>query len=87
MSLCLTDAELADCTGHKQPAAQARWLKAHGFHFFVKANGRPLVGREHFNQVMAGRTIPSPSPAPQGNVAGVVKMFQSKPIGTTRRAS
>lgn len=45
MTLRLTDHEIIDLTGYKQPASQIRWLKRYGFRFFVTADGHPRVLR------------------------------------------
>lgn len=77
----LTDQEINDiCDGLQQPAAMIRYLRHIGLTVVEKPNGRPLVSREHFTQVMAGKAITPPKPAPAANVAGVVAMFQRKAV-------
>lgn len=39
----LTDEQLADLTGLKQPAAQIRWLQRNGVDHYVRADGKPRV--------------------------------------------
>lgn len=51
----LTDAEIREITRPlKQPAAIVRWFAEHGFVIKVKPNGFPLIGRNHFEEVMIG---------------------------------
>jgi Domain of unknown function (DUF4224) len=54
----LTDEEIAQiCEPLIQPAAQIRCLRAMGLIVKIKPNGKPLVGRSHFAQVMAGTPL------------------------------
>lgn len=46
MSTFLTDLELEQLTGKKQPAAQRRALERVGIHYIPRADGRPVVQRE-----------------------------------------
>ena len=61
----LTDAEILDMVAPlKQPAAIVRWFRAQGFTVREKPNGMPLVGRSHFEAMMAP---PGTSVEPQDN--------------------
>ncbi len=51
----LTDEEIDSiCAGFKQNAAKVRYLKLRGLTVARKPNGRPLVSRSHFDDVMSG---------------------------------
>lgn len=51
----LSDDEIADlCAPLKQPAAQARYLRALGLTVTLKPNGRPVVIRCHAEAVLSG---------------------------------
>ncbi len=51
----LADDELRDiCAPLTQPAAMVRALEGMGLIVKTKPNGRPMVGRAHFEQVMNG---------------------------------
>lgn len=51
----LTDAEVdAICDGLKQSAAKVRYLRRLGLTVNEKPNGRPLVNRKHYDEVMGG---------------------------------
>lgn len=76
----LTDAEInAICDGLSQPAAMIRYLRHAGFTVLEKPNGRPLVSRAHFDDVMAGKPAQTPpKPTPEANVAGVIALFTKR---------
>ena len=59
MSLCLTFAELKELTGYQKFSAQIRWLRQQGFIVKKRADGMPIISRNHFEQTMGG--IPSPA--------------------------
>ncbi len=60
----LTDDELRDiCAPLTQPAAMIRALESMGLIVKTKPNGRPMVGRAHFEQVMNGGV-----PVPEGRL-------------------
>ena len=61
-TICLTIAELQEITGRVKASAQARWLRQHGFTFKLRADGMPLVSRNHFEAVMCGEGRPTKSP-------------------------
>lgn len=42
----LTAEQLVVLTGYVQPAAQVRWLHSKRYHFFVRADGKPIVPPE-----------------------------------------
>ena len=44
----LTQEELQQLTGYKKPALQRRWLIDNGYNFDIRADGRPIVSRAHF---------------------------------------
>lgn len=46
--------QLRFLTGYVQPAAQARWLRRHGWKFTVNALGKPVVALAEFNRHMVG---------------------------------
>lgn len=39
----LTDDEIYDLTGYRQPAAQVRWLQKNGVQHYVRSDGKPRV--------------------------------------------
>lgn len=54
----LTDTEVDNlCAGLTQNAAKVRYLEGLGLKVRRRPNGRPLVGRAHFEAVMAGRAV------------------------------
>lgn len=57
MSTFLTQQELTDLTDLLQPAAQRRWLVAHGWAFEVSASGKIKVLREVMLRKMGGTSI------------------------------
>lgn len=49
----LTDAEIdLICDGYTQSAAKVRYLQSMGLTVRRKPNGRPLVNRRHYDEVM-----------------------------------
>ena len=50
----LTDEELEGITGYIRSNAQITWLRSQGFTVLKRADGRPLVSRSHFEEVMKG---------------------------------
>ena len=50
----LTDAELEQLTGTKQPSKMIEWLRREGFTFRVDRNGWPVVSADHVKQVLSG---------------------------------
>lgn len=50
--LTLTISELSGITGRVQPAAQIRWLKAHGWLFEVGGDGLPKIASAYFERRM-----------------------------------
>lgn len=60
--LTLSREELAALTGRTQPAAQIRWLSAHGWVYDVGSDGLPKVARAYFERRMVFGTTPLPSP-------------------------
>lgn len=56
----LTDAEITSiCRPLVQGAAQVRYLRALGLLVKRRPDGRPLVSREHFNDVMGRAAVGS----------------------------
>jgi hypothetical protein len=51
VSTFLTEAELVDLTGKKQPAAQRRVLISNGLRFFVRGDGHNSVPREQIGPI------------------------------------
>ena len=62
LSLCLTFEELREITGKIRASAQIRYLRAQGIAFIVRADGRPVVSRNHFEAVMSGKGSTSKKP-------------------------
>ena len=52
MSICLTSEELRKITGKVKPSAQIRYLRKLGITFIIRADGKPVVSRNHFEAVM-----------------------------------
>lgn len=50
----LSDTELEQLTGTKQPSKMIKWLRREGFIFRVDRNGWPVVSTEHVLQVLSG---------------------------------
>lgn len=50
----LTVQELIEITGRVKASAQLRWLRQNGFTALLRADGRPLVSRSHFQAKMDG---------------------------------
>jgi hypothetical protein len=70
----LTDEEVADITKPlTQGAARCKRLERMGFKVKKRPNGQPLVGRAHYEEVMAGRGAPAANdaPAPARNWSGL----------------
>jgi hypothetical protein len=78
----LSDAEIADvCTPLVQPAAQVRYLRSIGLEVKLKPNGRPLVARSHFEEVLSQ---PQPAaPAEPGTPARSSHRSASTPARAT----
>ena len=53
-SINLTSIELVQITGRVKPAAQIRWFRKNGFTALLRADGKPLVSRAHFEAKMGG---------------------------------
>jgi hypothetical protein len=87
MTPWLTDAEIDDlCAGLVQNAAKLRYLRDDlKLKVATKPNGRPLLHREHYDQVMCGlptdrrkRVQPAARPPAQPNAAGLKLAFSRK---------
>jgi hypothetical protein len=50
----LGSADVRRITGYKQPAAQLRWLRKHGWKFTVNGLGEPVVAVAEFNRKLVG---------------------------------
>jgi hypothetical protein len=76
----LTDAEITDiCHPLTQPAAQVRYLRELGLMVNIKPNGRPLVGRAHFEHAMTGREVSTPAgPGGEPDAAALIERFRGK---------
>lgn len=53
-SICLTKEEIIKITGRKKPSAQIKYLRSQGFTVVPRADGTPLVSRNHFEAMMGG---------------------------------
>ena len=53
-TLSLTKNELIEITGKERPSAQIKWLRSQGFTVVPRADGLPLVSRNHFEAMMGG---------------------------------
>ena len=81
----LTDAEVDElCSGLRQNAAKARYLRELGLTVNTRPNVRPLVMRAHAEQVLAGQrptTAANDSatnaerPTPSPNRAALIELF------------
>lgn len=67
--LLLTQDEMAELSGRRQPAAQMRWLLANGWKFQVGADGRPKVLRIEAERRMVGSAGKAQREMPLGKVA------------------
>lgn len=52
--ICLSLEEIREVTGLKKASAQLRWFRQQGFIVRQRADGMPLVSRNHFQQMMGG---------------------------------
>lgn len=52
----LTESEVEDLTGYKNPSAQRRWFEKRGYRFAVRADGRPRVMVAEVERHMLGTT-------------------------------
>lgn len=50
--MLLSEDQVKELTGLKQPSAQIGWLRDNGFVFRVGADGKPKVAASHFDKVM-----------------------------------
>lgn len=76
----LSDAEVDElCTGLRQHAAKARYLRSLGLTVQIKPNGRPLVMRAHAEAVLSGApaalATPARTVAPQPNREALVLAY------------
>lgn len=77
----LTDAEVDGlCSGLRQNAAKARYLRELGLTVNTRPNGRPLVMRIHAEQVLAGQRPASAAnyastPRPAPDRAALIQLF------------
>jgi len=55
LPIYLTIEELKEITGRVKAAAQIRWFRSQGFTVLLRADGRPLVSRNHFEAMMGGQ--------------------------------
>lgn len=55
LPIYLTIEELKEITGRVMASAQIRWLRSQGFTVLARADGRPLVSRNHFEAMMGGQ--------------------------------
>ena len=58
LPIYLTAEELKGITGYVTAAAQIRWLRLNRFFYVVRADGKPLVSRDHFQLRMGGLITP-----------------------------
>ncbi|MDH3645956.1 MAG: DUF4224 domain-containing protein [Gammaproteobacteria bacterium] len=57
----LTADELGELTGYQRPALQRRWLAENGYSFDVRADGKPIVSRAHYEGHHCRAESPRPS--------------------------
>ena len=57
----LTAEQIAQLTGYQKPALQRQWLAQNRYSFDVRADGRPMVSRAHYEAHHATRTVHRPS--------------------------
>ncbi len=50
----LTEEELIGITGLRRRRAQFNWLIKNGFKAIIRADGKPIVSRSHFESIMGG---------------------------------
>lgn len=76
----LTDNEVNQiCDGLKQAAAQVRYLRQMGLIVKTKPNGRPLISRVNFIEVMRGAASgPTSLPAASPNELALRAMFNMR---------
>lgn len=55
LPIYLTIEELKEITGRVKASAQIKWLRSQGFTVLPRADGRPLVSRNHFETMMGGQ--------------------------------
>ena len=55
LPIYLTIEELKEITGRVKASAQIRYLRSQGFTVIPRADGRPLVSRNHFEAMMGGQ--------------------------------
>ena len=63
----LTEEELIGITGLRRYRAQFNWLIKNGFKVIIRADGKPIVSRTHFESIMGGvntaiKTLCAPEP-------------------------
>lgn len=59
----LSEDDVRGLTGYKQTAKQIKWLTDQGFTFYVRADGRVAILREHVETLMCNsKHQPRPSP-------------------------
>ena len=56
----LTDAELFELTGRRQPKRQAVWLARNGWRFAVTDHGKPRIARAYWAKRLADDTTAGP---------------------------
>ncbi len=44
----LSQSDIVELTGYQKPALQRRWLAENNYSFDVRADGRPVVSRAHY---------------------------------------
>ena len=62
MSMFLSSDELADLTGKTRSAAQIRALRSMGIEHRIRADGKPVVLREHVEQLLGAKKAPVRKP-------------------------
>ena len=55
LPIYLTIEELKEITGRVKASAQIKWFRSQGFTVLARADGRPLVSRNHFETMMGGQ--------------------------------
>lgn len=67
----LTFEEIKGITGYIKSSAQIRWLRMNGFTILLRADGKPLLSRAHFELKMGGLSNSSKQQDYQPNLGAI----------------